>query len=70
MNKNRHLNDYVFEHYKDRIKNAHTETKLAALVDDIEGDAEAGNLSEEDVEKLRCLISDREGEILLEALEG
>lgn len=70
MNKNRHLNDYVFEHYKDRINNAHTETKLAQLVDDIEGDAEAGNLSEEDVEKLRCLISDREGEILLEALEG
>lgn len=69
MNKNRHLNDYVFEHYKDRINNARTETKLAALVDDIEGDAEAGNLSEEDVEKLRCLISDREGEILLEALE-
>lgn len=70
MNKNRHLNDYVFEHYKDRINNAHTETKLAQLVDDIEGDAEAGNLSEEDVEKLRCFISDREGKILLEALEG
>lgn len=70
MNKNRHLNDYVFEHYKDRIENAHTETKLAAIIDDIEGDGEAGNLSEEDVEKLRCLISDREGEILLEALEG
>lgn len=70
MNKNRHLNDYVFEHYKDRIDDAHTEVKLAAIVDDIEGDAEAGNLSEEDVEKLRCLISDREGEILLEALEG
>lgn len=69
MNKNRHLNDYVFEHYKDRINNAHNEVKLAALVDDIEGDAEAGNLSEEDVEKLRCLISDREGGILLEALE-
>lgn len=70
MNKNRHLNDYVFEHYKDRIENAHTETKLAAIIDDIEGDGEAGNLSEEDVEKLRCLISDREGDILLEALEG
>lgn len=70
MNKNRHLNDYVFEHYKDRIENAHTETKLASIIDDIEGDAEAGNLSEEDVEKLKCFISDREGEILLEALEG
>lgn len=70
MNRNRHLNDYVFEHYKERIENAHTETKLAAIIDDIEGDGEAGNLSEEDVEKLRCLISDREGEILLEALEG
>lgn len=70
MNKNRHLNDYVFEHYKDRIENAHTEVKLAAIVDDVEGDAEAGNLSEEDLEKLRSLISDREGEILLEALEG
>lgn len=70
MNKNRHLNDYVFEHYKDRINNIHTEVKLAALVDDIEGDAEAGNLSEEDAEKLRCFISDREGKILLEALEG
>lgn len=70
MNRNRHLNDYVFEHYKDRIEDAHTETKLAAIIDDIEGDQEAGNLSEEDVEKLRCFISDREGEILLEALEG
>lgn len=70
MNRNRHLNDYVFEHYKDRIENAHTETKLAAIIDDIEGDQEAGNLSDEDVEKLRCFISDREGEILLEALEG
>ena len=70
MNRNKHLNNYVFEHYKDRIENVHNEVKLAALVDDIEGDAEAGNLSEEDVEKLRCLISDREGEILLEALEG
>lgn len=70
MNRNRHLNDYVFEHYKDRIENAHTETKLASIIDDIEGDAEAGNLSEEDVEKLKCFISDREGEILLEALEG
>ena len=70
MNRNRHLNDYVFEHYKNRIEKVHTESKLAQLVDDIEGDIEAGNLSEEDAEKLRCFISDREGEILLEALEG
>lgn len=70
MNRNKHLNDYVFEHYKDRIEDVYTEEKLAELVDDIEGDIEAGNLSEEDCEKLRCFISDREGEILLGVLEG
>ena len=66
MNKNRHLNNYVFEHYKDRIENAHTEVKLAAIVDDIEGDFEAGNLTEEEKETLICFISDQEVNIAME----
>lgn len=72
MNKNgkiKHYNDYTFNHYKDRLNKIKSENKLEAIIDDIEGDFEAGNLNEEQVEILKSLICDKEGEILVGAIE-
>lgn len=72
MNKNgkiKHYNDYTFNHYKDRLKEIKTEERLAILIDDIEGDIEAGNLNEEQAEILRAICCDKEGEILIGAIE-
>lgn len=56
---------YWYNEYNEKIKKATSSEELEKLLDDIDGDFEAGNLSEEEKEVLICSISDQEGEILL-----
>lgn len=57
---------YTFTYYEEKIKKSMEEKELELLLDDIEGDYEAGNLTEEEKETLICFISDQEVNIAME----
>lgn len=57
---------YTFTYYEEKIKKIMEEKELELLLDDIEGDYEAGNLTEEEKETLICFISDQEVNIAME----
>lgn len=57
---------YTFTYYEEKIKKTMEEKELELLLDDIEGDYEAGNLTEEEKETLICFISDQEVNIAME----
>lgn len=57
---------YTFNYYEEKIKKSMEEKELELLLDDIEGDYEAGNLTEEEKETLICFISDQEVNIAME----
>lgn len=57
---------YSFEYFEEKILNANSFEELDRALDDIDGDYEAGNLSEEEKETLICIISDREVDLVQE----
>ena len=57
---------YTFTYYEEKIKKSMEEKELELLLDDIEGDYEAGNLTEEEKETLICFVSDQEVNIAME----
>lgn len=56
---------YCFHYWEEKILNAKDSQTLESILDDMEGDYEAGNITEEEKEILICKISDQEGKILL-----
>lgn len=57
---------YTFNYYEEKIKKSMEEKELELLLDNIDGDYEAGNLTEEEKETLICFISDQEVNIAME----
>ena len=55
-----------YYYWEEKILNAEESDKLEILLDNVEGDCEAGNITEEEKEILICKISDQEGKILLD----
>ena len=56
---------YCFYYWEEKILNAKLSQVLETILDDMEGDYEAGNITEEEKEILICKISDQEGTIIL-----
>lgn len=57
---------YSFNYFEEKILNANSFEELDRALDDIDGDYEAGNLTEEEKETLICIISDREVDLVQE----
>lgn len=55
-----------YYYWEEKILNTKESDKLKILLDNVEGDCEAGNITEEEKEILICKISDQEGKILLD----
>lgn len=55
-----------YYYWEEKILNAKQSEVLECLLDNVEGDCEAGNITEEEKEILICKISDQEGKILLD----
>lgn len=72
MNKNRKIieHDYTFNYWLEKIKNAKTENELAEIAEDLDADLVAYNLNEDEKEMLKGYVMEREGDILVEILEG
>ena len=55
-----------FYYWEEKIINTKESEKLELLLDNVDGECEAGNITEEEKEILICKISDQEGKILLD----